>query len=40
MKTIRTIATVLLAAFLILGPVAAFAAGETVTVSTDRKSVV
>ncbi|HEV2174034.1 MAG TPA: hypothetical protein VGS04_08125 [Nitrososphaerales archaeon] len=38
MKTLRTIATVLLAAFLVLGPVAAFAAGETVTVSTDAKT--
>lgn len=38
MKTLRTIATILLAAFLVLGPVAAFAAGETVTVSTDAKS--
>jgi len=35
MKTFRTIATVLLAAFLVLGPVVAFAAGETVTVSTN-----
>jgi trimeric autotransporter adhesin len=38
MKTFRTIATVLLAAFLVLGPVAAFAAGETVTVSTNAGS--
>ncbi len=38
MKTFRTIATVLLAAFLVLGPVAAFAAGETVTVSTNAPS--
>jgi trimeric autotransporter adhesin len=38
MKTIRTIATVLLAAFLVLGPVAAFAAGETVTVSTNSST--
>jgi len=38
MKTFRTIATVLLAAFLVLGPVAAFAAGETVTVSTNASS--
>lgn len=38
MKTLRTIATVLLAAFLVLGPVAAFAAGETVTVSTNAQS--
>jgi trimeric autotransporter adhesin len=38
MKTIRTIATVLLAAFLVLGPVAAFAAGESVTVSTNASS--
>jgi len=38
MKTTRTIATVLLAAFLVLGPVAAFAAGETVTVSTNASN--
>jgi trimeric autotransporter adhesin len=36
MKTLRTISTVLLAAFLVLGPMAAFAAGETVTVATDK----
>jgi len=38
MKTLRTIATVLLAAFLVLGPMAAFAAGETVTVATNAQS--
>lgn len=38
MNTLRTIATVLAAAFLVLGPVAAFGAGETVTVSTDHPS--
>jgi hypothetical protein len=38
MKTTRTIATVLLAAFLVLGPVAAFAAGETVTVSLNAQT--
>jgi hypothetical protein len=38
MNTTRTIATVLLAAFLVLGPVAAFAAGETVTVSTNAST--
>jgi hypothetical protein len=38
MKTTRTIATVLLAAFLVLGPTLAFAAGETVTVTTDASS--
>jgi hypothetical protein len=38
MKTFRTIATVLLAAFLVLGPMAAFAAGETVTVSTNAQT--
>jgi len=35
MKTLRTIATIALAAFLVFGPLAAFAAGETVTVSTN-----
>jgi hypothetical protein len=35
MKTLRTIATIMLAVFMVLGPVAAFAAGETVTVSTN-----
>src|SRR5580704_11350176 len=35
MKTLRTIATILLAAFMVLGPMAAFAAGETVTVATN-----
>jgi hypothetical protein len=38
MKTLRTIATVLLAAFLVLGPMAAFAAGETVTVTTNAQT--
>jgi hypothetical protein len=38
MKTLRTIATVLLAAFLVLGPLAAFAAGETVTVATNAQT--
>ena len=38
MKTLRTIATVLLAAFLVLGPLAAFAAGETVTVTTNAQT--
>jgi hypothetical protein len=38
MKTLRTIATVLLAAFLVLGPMAAFAAGETVTVATNAQT--
>jgi hypothetical protein len=38
MKTLRTIATVMLAALLVLGPTVAFAAGETVTVSTDANS--
>jgi hypothetical protein len=38
MKTLRTIATLLLAAFLVLGPMAAFAAGETVTVTTNAKT--
>jgi hypothetical protein len=35
MKTLRTIATVLLAAFMVLAPLAAVAAGETVTVATN-----
>jgi hypothetical protein len=35
MKTIRTIATVILAAFMVLGPVAAYAAGATMTISTS-----
>jgi hypothetical protein len=38
LKTIRTIATAILAAFLVLGPAMAFAAGETVTVATDQGS--
>jgi len=36
MKTIRTIATVLLAAFMVLGPLAASAAGATMTLTTDK----
>ena len=35
MKTLRTIAAVVLAAFMVLGPSMAFAAGETVTASTN-----
>jgi hypothetical protein len=38
MKTIRTIATVILAAFLVLGPVAAFGATSTMTLSTNSAS--
>jgi hypothetical protein len=35
MKTLRTIAALLLSAFLVFGPTLAFAAGETVTASTN-----
>ncbi len=35
MKTIRTIATVILAAVMVLGPVAAYAAGATMTIQTN-----
>jgi len=38
MKTLRTIAAILLAAFMVLAPVVAFAAGETVTVATNATS--
>ena len=35
MKTIRTIATVILAAFLVLGPAVVYGAGATMTISTN-----
>jgi len=38
MKTIRTIATVMLAAFLVLGPVAALGATSTMTLATNAAS--
>jgi len=38
MKTIRTIAAILVAAFLVLSPALALAAGETVTVATNASS--
>jgi ActR/RegA family two-component response regulator len=38
MKTIRTIATIMLAAFLVLGPVAALAATSTMTIGTNSAS--
>jgi len=38
MKTLRTIAAVLVAAFLVFGPAMAFAQGETVTVQTNASS--
>ena len=38
MKTLRTIAAVLLATFLVFGPTLAFAAGETVTATTNAGS--
>ncbi len=38
MKTLRTIAAVILAAVMVLGPTLAFAAGETVTVATNASS--
>src|SRR5882762_9002468 len=38
MKTLRTIAAVLLSAFLVFGPTLAFAAGETVTATPNASS--
>jgi hypothetical protein len=38
MKTLRTIAAVILAAFMVFGPTMAFAAGEAVTASTNAPS--